>query len=337
MPWVKIIDIMQTHKTLKIIAIAVFLAFLTIASIIFFRNSQTPDKFELLFEGSVSNVQTTNSNIYYLEKNSLVLKRYTLSSQQSEEIYNSEQPISYYYPSPDGKKIVITTAGQNNQNTLFDISNKNSQPLNSCWAATSWTDSATILSNCISQDYEYDPNTINNIELLNLNDNKKSEIANLELEPPLKLLALSTDIVAVVTNNAGYGTNDILLLDINSGTLTKLTSNGYVKDAKAIGSEKLIYSANSQIDPGTFIISRDSRENTKVSSSSDLNLFAAQDNYLFEAKDGFIIKKSLSDPSETNKHTSTKSLGVIKQIETTSSNMILITERGIFTTRLSDL
>jgi len=326
------------NKNTKIIIIATALLITAfIIYIFFYRDNKTPAGIDSVYKGQISNIEPTQNNLFFLSDDKLTIKSFNPSSGTVSDIYQSEAEISYYYPANDGSRVVVTADGEN---ILFDVKNKKSQPLDPCWAATAWVDATTIISNCISQEYEYDPNTINNIEKLDLTSDLKTTVVDLKFEPPLKMITTGANTAIVITNNAGYATNDIYLLNILSGKLQQLTEDGYINDAKMAATGQLIYSTTKPDRTGVFLTKLDNPANAiQISPNPDINQIALANNYFYEIsqENGRVVlfQKNISNPEQILARSDIETLGAIKQIDIVGDKIIMAGEQGLFTSNLT--
>lgn len=327
--------IKQMNKKIILLISLFVLIGLVVFVYFYFKNPQSIKGFEQLYEGRAQNIESAGGNLFFIDNKQTSIIRYDIASQQTTNVFTADNTISYFYPSPDASKIIISTTDESNNNYILNLEDNKDNKLSQCWGAIAWVDSTKILSNCISQSYEYDPNTINNIELYDVKSGLTTEIVDLEFEPPNKIIPVNTNTALIVTNNAGFGSNDIYMLDTPSRKLEQITKNGFIKDAILLNDVKFAYSTEDSSNFGIYISSiENSNDGTKVTTNTDLRKVAFTKSFLFEIltdkSEEYLAKKEISNPNSIISRINLKNYGKAIQIMSIGEDIYLSTEKGIY-------
>ena len=332
---------MTTKNKILIICPGVLLV---VAAIIFFTSSRNKgattnpqSTFEKISSESNSTfAQINDQNLYFVKDNGTV-QNLNLDSLKTSDLFSANGKIEELFFSPDYTKAYVkqNSSGQYS-NWYFD--GKKLILANECLNVLTWkTDSTGLFFNCVSQKFEYDPNTVNSLNDATAGELDGKNVYDFKIDPPKKLFALDNQKVIILTDSPGYQSNDLLLLDLKTKETKNLTQNGFVQDAKLVNNQKIIYSIVKDNKTETYLLSLADQKSTSLpGTANDLNLITSYSSEIYfqrSVSDGAVIEKW--SPQAEKQITAISqaqiaTVGKIKSLLAHKNGFILICERGIY-------
>jgi len=237
-----------------VVTLAAFLAVLGAA--LYFVNKERQDKssglsnpaplsVKKVFDGSLARPQSVSQGIYFTSGNKL--KMFNYASAAAKEVLSVDKPIFNFSLSPLETKAFIQTSDDKGEGSSYYFSFGANKPvkLEDCVNSYAWDGDSAAYYNCARQSYEYDPNTVNSLVRLGLDESRKDKIYDFKIDPPKKLIYGGGKLF-VLTGSPGYKSNDILALDLKSFKTSNLTDDGFVLDAKMSADGKYIMYGRSE-------------------------------------------------------------------------------------------
>jgi len=214
----------------KIVVFAVILILIIIAIVLYsyLGAKKAPvSSSNTIFSGQTLGVAVSENNAYFVSDNTLISQN--LNDKTQDTIAKFDDKVSEVDYSPDHRYVHIATRGNDYKNWIVDIGAKDKKEIDGCAAAFGWTkENENYVYNCVIQKEEYDPDTVNS-----LTNNWGQKLADLKVDPPLKIWSLDKDQILILTASPGYNTNDLLMLNTGNNEYKNLTQNGFVKNAIA--------------------------------------------------------------------------------------------------------
>lgn len=274
--------------------------------------------------------------LYFIGEDDKTVNRYNFAEGSSEEIINFADEIRYFLPAPDFSKAVIQTFSDGYSSFLLDFGEKKMEKLDDCTATVGWkADASGFYYNCFSQDGEYDPGTVNNLSFYFIKSRQSGVIADLleEIDPP-KLLEDKGENILILTDNSGYGSNDILSLNLKTKKLSNLTNDGFAREMTAVpGRNSFVYSTG---DPPLALYIFDAENNQKrllgkSAAALDGAGISSDGNNLYAAIGSEIVEIDLvSGKSKGWKIALPKEATIMKVLSAEGRGVIVATDKGIF-------
>lgn len=274
-----------------------------------------------LVSTSASLLQAKEDKIYYADEGKLSLYSYDLNSKEENNVFSLEAPIDIYSISPDQNSFFVQT----NKDGVFKnwVYNKETSSLNDareCIVSLIYSGNGVIY-NCFSQLYDYDPKYTNTINFAKNPNSEGEASANLNIDPPKKILGEVDDNVYLLSDSSGYDSNNVLSYNKKTGKVDKVTDEGSVNKAiLSIETKLLVYSTENSPNE-FFIMDLASGDVKKMEFETDLDLSALSREgkilVLPYGKEGnFIYKLDLStlqgeafNPGSTSSITSLSAIG----------------------------
>lgn len=318
----------------------IFIGIITalVAGFIIFNNREEPNvasinqSHELVSSDIAEKPTLIQGSLFYIfESKNLVL---TQADGSRKIIYQGSSKILDYYPSPSNSKVIVAIEkGDGSENYIVDVESGKAIKIEQCLAeAITWKDESTILANCFSQDYEYDPNTVNRIIYSDPDGKNQRKIVDLKFAPPRRIILTQPEKAIIVQNNSGYESNDLIELNTATGTTTKIFQNGFISDAKQAGAgQLLIQSEEFEFESEVQLLNLDTKSRTKIDTTS-LRLTDYSNNRLaiVSNTDGQnLIISNISNPSKIIRKIDLSTLPEVSDIIFSGSEIYLFASDGI--------
>jgi hypothetical protein len=288
---------------------------------------------ETISTESVQRPQLVADEVFYLGQDGS-LNKVSLSDKSQGLVYKPTGKILDFYPAPDGSKVIV--AEKNNdeiKNYLIQGGAKNT--IDDCLTeAINWISPDEIIANCIKQEWEFDPNTVNNIQFSDPMTKKVTSSIDINFRfDQLKSIFSDGKDAIVLNKNNGYGTNDVYSLDLETKRFKNLTNNGYITDIKKNGNAYLTLSKDDENNPGMVGVVIGDNSFQELSSADSLDLFAFSKNQLISLdKENNLTFTKPDSPNEIGSQINPgKSLGKINYLISDDSRIIIFASAGIFT------
>lgn len=249
-------------KRFKILLIGLAIALIIFAVSMIFGQKE----FDRIAIGDYSNPTVVSNNIFSIKEKRAV-SIIDLNTGDETEIKVDGKVVDYYI-SPNGKRMIVSVfINESFTNYLVDLSTNKRQEIESCWATIAWDDNEHIYANCAVSEFEYDPNIINNLVYAKPEGTEAIILTKFNFPFPKKLISVKNGVV-VVPNDPGYGSNDLMFFDKFKRSLSPLTENGFIWNAKTTSDSKIIYSLGFD-KSGLFSLDLDTSQSKTISNDID--------------------------------------------------------------------
>ena len=299
---------LKMSNTKKYLLIALALVVIIVLIVVFSSSSkQTPKpvttSLEQVTDTLAQKPQTAGGHIYFIDQSGF-LSSVNLVSKEVKIIYQTSGEILDYYFSPDGKKaIVAESTNDQTANVVVNVETSQKSKSEDCFAeAIAFISTDQIIANCVSQTFEYDPNTINSIVLSDPNGYGQRKIIDLNFDPLKKIVSANESEAVTLTNNSGFGENDLYRLDLTTKSLNKITNDGFILDARFVEEGKYLFLSKRGEKAGkVFLYDETSSQSTELGEGESLQEFSYFDQKLIKFSQSgnrkSIVVSALDNPS----------------------------------------
>lgn len=308
--------------------------------IFYFRKSTNKDEtispksqIETISTENAKSPQLVGDEVFFLGQDGS-LNKSGLTDKSQTLLYKPTGKIIDFYPAPDGSKTIV--AEKNNdeiKNYLIQDGNKNQ--IDDCLTqAINWISPEEIIANCIKQEEEFDPNTINNIQFSDPLVKKVSSSIDINFRfDQLKSIFSDGKSAITLNKNNGYETNDVYSLDIETKRFKNLTNKGNIVEIKKNGSIYLTLGKDDENSPGMIGLLKGDNSFQELSSADSLDLFAYSRGQMISLdKENNLTFTSPDSPNEIKSQINLgDSLGDINYLISDDSKVIIFATAGIFT------
>lgn len=325
------------NKKLRYLLYAAVLGIIVIVVLSLNKSESEPTKQELVHQTLTTDAadkitSTEMGLLYILNKNELIsLDPETKSRKVA---YKATGEIIDYYPSPSGRQaIVAALSNEIVKNYLVDLTSGNFTETEQCLAqAITWQDEDSVIANCFIENQLYDPNTVNSIVRINPKTKVQSKITDLQSDPPKSLLLASDEQAVLVPESSGYGSNNLMKLNLSDGKISSISDNGYISNAKPADTDRFIIETQKYTEEPQLALLDASANKTIDLADSAFDLTSYSNSRLARVlfTDGpFLAISSASSPLEITRKIDLSTLARPTSIIFRNSSVFIATPEGI--------
>lgn len=249
----------------------------------------------------------------------------------SKDVFKAESKIVDFYPSSDlGQAIIALQSEDQVDNYLANLESGKATKIEPCLAeAIAWLDDNRLVANCYEQKFDYDPNTVNSIVFTDEKGANQQKITDLKIDPPKAIYPFANNFL-LLTRSPGYASNDVLVLDTASKSVTNITKNGFVQDIKKAGKYYLALTKKDN-EPGEILLIDQGQNVKKLLNAETLDQYSVSNDRLVSIdQNGDLAISALNNPSKPSQLISISQAGKVKQIITSDNQFYLFSDSGIY-------
>jgi S-adenosylhomocysteine hydrolase len=179
---------------------------------------------------------------------------------------------------------------------------------------------------------EFDPDTINNIQISDPTVKKVSKTIDINFRfDGLKAIYSDGKTATLLTKNNGYDNNDIYSVNLESGVFKNLTNNGFVREVKKVDSNYLYLTKEGE-NPGVVNVLLGNGSKKELIASESLNLFTLNKNNLvtIDKKNNLVVSDLEKGSESISAMSLGESIGEINYLLAEDCNIIIFSSAGIF-------